>query len=211
MLAASLVLAFLVACSPDGDTGSAGDAETTAAADAQPAVYEAHDFAPPFTVEPPSWLPPEPSAAEQHFLTWTGEGADVDRAVRFLSPIGLYDPGHRPRHLSPLPENYVEYLLGLSRFGAEISSPTELDVDGHSATVVTAGTTTGLSGSLGCPAPDLVADDCFGLQEFAVLRLAAIDVDGTILVAWARTVPGSPQSEQDFAAFEDLLRTVRFD
>jgi hypothetical protein len=109
-----------------------------------------------------------------------------------------------------VPKDYVTYLLGLSRYGADLSAPTTLDVDGHPATVVTASTDTGLDGSLGCQAADLPPKDCFGLQEFALLHIAVIDVDGTTLLAWARTVSDSPDAEHDFAAFENLLGDVRF-
>ena len=64
-------------------------------------AYTTHSFRPALTVEPPSWLPPAPSTDEKHFLTWTGKGADVDRAVRFTSPVGLYDPGRHRHRLSP--------------------------------------------------------------------------------------------------------------
>ena len=175
-----------------------------------PPAYTTHSFRPALTVEPPSWLPPSPSTDEEHFLTWTGEGADVDRAVRFVSPVGLYDPGHHRRRLSPLPKDYVAYLMGLEKYGADITAPTEIEVDGHHATLVTASTHEGLDGSLGCRKPDLAPGDCFGLQDFAVLRLAVIDVDGTVVLAWARVVPGAPYLDQDFAAFEKTLRSVRF-
>jgi len=154
-------------------------------------------------------LPPEPSADETHFLTWTGTGADIDRAVRFSSPVGLYDPAH-PHKFVPLPADYLGYLQGLASYGVDISAPTTATVDGHPATIVTASTSNGLDGSLGCPAKQLGPEECFGVQDFAVLHLAVIDVDGTLLLAWARVVPGSPNTVHDFAAFEELLATITF-
>ncbi len=155
------------------------------------------------------WLPSDPSADEGHFLTWTGTGADIDRALRFLSPVGLYEPAH-PHKLVSVPSDYLGYLQSLSSYGADISAPTSVTVDGHPATIVTTGTRSGLDGSLGCQSPELDAKDCFGVQEFAVLHLAVIDVDGTLLLAWARVVPNSPNTEADFASFERMLQTVHF-
>jgi hypothetical protein len=206
----TVLVVGLGSCSNGESSSSAGEPQPSAAGSSPEPPYETQHFMPAMTVEPPSWLPPEPALDEEHLLTWVGTGPDVDRAVRFVSPVGLYDPALHPGRLSPLPKDYVTYLLGLSQYGAHISAPTTLDVDGHPATVVTASTETGLGGSLGCQATDLSPEDCFGLQEFALLRLAVIDVDGTTLLAWARTVPGSPDSEHDFAALEDLLGDVRF-
>ena len=140
---------------PTADTTTSSTAPTAS-------PYVARHFVPHFTVPPPSWLPPVPVVDDRHFLTWVGEGADVDRAVRFLSPVGINDPGHHPRQLSPVPHDYVQYFLGLRKYGAEITDRSTLDVDGHRATLVTAGTSTGLSGSMGCQGRDVVPDECYG-------------------------------------------------
>jgi hypothetical protein len=220
-VALAAALLSLVACS-GGDGGAAPSSPTkppatagattsgTATASSAP-PYAARHFVPHLTVAPPPWLPAQPVLDERHFLTWVGEGADVDRAVRFMSPVGINDPGHHPRRLSPVPRDYVAYFLGLRAHGAEITDRTTLDVDGHHATLVTARTSTALSGSLGCPERDLDPDHCYGLQTYALVRLAMIDLDGSWLLAWARTLPGSPTSDQDFAGFEDLLARLRFD
>ena len=209
-----LLVALLMACSSPQDTSSDSSSQpqeghsSTASATAINA-YSTVTFQPALTVDPPSWLPPKPSADENHFLTWTGTGADIDRAVRFLSPVGLYDPAH-PRKLTPIPRDYVGYLQGLASYGVDISAPTTTTVAGHPATLLTASTSKGLDGSLGCPAKRLSPAECMGVQEFATLHLAVIDVDGTLLLAWARVVPGSPNTEHDFAAFEELLATITF-
>ena len=98
----------------------------------------------------------------------------------------------------------------MRRYGAELTDRAELDVDGHPATLFTASTTAALSGSIGCQA-DIDAESCYGLQPTAYVRLAVLEVDGATLLAWARTLPGSPTAAQDFAGFEELLGTVRFD
>ena len=213
-LSAALVVLGSAACAGDADerTATSSPSSTSSgptAAEPTPA-YTTHSFRPALTVEPPSWLPPAPSTDEEHFLTWTGEGADVDRAVRFTSPVGLYDPGHPRRRLRPLPKDYIAYLMGLEKYGADITTPTEIEVGGHHATLVTASTNDGLDGSLGCQEPDQVPTDCFGLQDFALLHLAVIDVDGSTVLAWARVVRGAPYLDQDFAAFETMLRSVHF-
>jgi hypothetical protein len=67
-----------------------------------------------------------------------------------------------------------------------------------------------LSGVLGCQQDGLAPEACYGLQPYAVIRLAVIDDDGTTVLAWTRELPGSPTRDQDFAAFEALLATVHF-
>ena len=169
---------------PSSTTNPPATADTTTSSTAPTASpYVARHFVPHLTVPPPSWLPPVPVVDDRHFLTWVGEGADVDRAVRFLSPVGINDPGHHPRQLSPVPHDYVQYFLGLRKYGAEITDRSTLDVDGHRAALVTAGTSTGLSGSMGCQGRDVVPDECYGLQTYALLRFAMIDVDGSWLLA----------------------------
>jgi hypothetical protein len=192
---------------------------STAASDVQPTAggvpqsYDSQSFVPALTVDRPSWLPADPVLDEPHFLTWVGEGVDVDRAVRFMSPIGVYDPRAPDKHpgeLRPVPADYTRYLLGMRKYGVELSDRASGEVDGRRATLLTAGTTASLSGVLGCQDEGLSPDDCYGLQPYAVIRLAVIDDEGTTVLAWVRTLPGSPTRDQDFAAFEDLLATVHF-
>jgi hypothetical protein len=219
--AATGAVVALVACLATGCGGSDDPPETasadrseadlpTDAATPTSAPYSTRQFIVPFTVDPPGWLPPDPAVDEKRFLTWVGDGVDIDRAVRFIAPVGIYDPADERHRLSPVPRDYVRYLLGLEKYGGDISAPTSMEVDGHRATIVTAGTTTGLSGSLGCQERGLAPDDCYGLQDFALLHIAVIDVDGVTIVAWARTVPGAAESEDDFAAFEEMLAGLKF-
>jgi hypothetical protein len=193
---------------PSSDPSSTNRATDTPTTDAAP--YSTRRFIVRLTVDPPSWLPPEPAADEKRFLTWVGDGADIDRAVRFIVPVGIFDPADHERRLSPVPRDYVRYLLGLEKYGGDISAPKTMEVDGHSATLVTASTTTGLDGSLGCQERGLEPEDCYGLQDFALLHIAVMDVDGVTMLAWARTVPGAAESEDDFAAFEELLAGLKF-
>jgi hypothetical protein len=219
----ALVATLLAGCSASGDdsaappvsdpatTTSSSDPPTPASTAAQP--YDTRAFAPALTVDPPAWFSSDPVQDEPHFLTWSGDGVDVDRAVRFMSPVGLYAPGAPDKkvgELRPLPRNYVHHLVGLRRHGAQIGERATTEVDGHPATLLTAGTTVSLSGVLGCQQDGLAPGACYGLQPYAVIRLAVIDDDGTTVLAWTRELPGSPTRDQDFAAFEALLATVHF-
>ena len=227
MLAAGLVLGLAAGCGADDEsaappvsdgsasvlptsTGPSSIEPTPAETSSGAAAYVAQHFVPRLTLSSPPWLPAEPAVDDRHFLTWVGRGADIDRAVRFMSPIGVYDPGHHPDRMSRVPRDYLSYILALRRYGAVISDRTTVDVDGHAASVMTAGTGIGMSGTLGCQARGLSADDCYGLQDYADIRLAVIDIDGRVVLAWARSLPDSPTAQQDFAAFDDLLATIRF-
>src|SRR5690349_20645251 len=91
-VALAAALLSLVACggggggaAPSSPASSTTDSPTTAGAatavtaSAAP-PYAARHFVPHLTVAPPPWLPAQPVLDERHFLTWVGEGADVDRA-----------------------------------------------------------------------------------------------------------------------------------
>jgi hypothetical protein len=208
----ALVAWLATACGASNDPRAASTSPPTtdsASGDATAARYSTRQFVVPLTVDPPSWLPPTPAVDEKRFLTWVGDGVDVDRAVRFIAPVGVYKPGGDGR-LSPVPRDYVRYLLGLERYGGEISAPKPIEIDGHTATVVTASTSTGLSGSLGCQERGLDPDDCYGLQTFALLHIAVVEIDGVTVLAWARTIPGAEESDDDFAAFEEMLAGLEF-
>lgn len=212
----ALVACLAAGCDASDDpqaatpTVSSTTDRATDAATGEAAPYSTRHFVVPFTVDPPHWLPPEPAVDEKRFLTWVGDGVDIDRAVRFIAPVGVYDPGGDGRRLTPVPRDYVRYLRGLERYGGDISASTSIEVDGHPATLVTASTSTGLSGSLGCQQRGLAPDDCFGLQTFALLHIAVVDVDGVTMVAWARTLPGAAESDDDFAAFQEMLAGLKF-
>jgi hypothetical protein len=83
-------------------------------------------------------------------------------------------------------------------------------IDGHPATIMTATTDTALDGSLGCQNDGMDAADCFGLQPGLALRLAVVDVDGTLLLVWARTIEDSSDRSEVFADFEQMLASLRF-
>lgn len=223
VVAAALATISLAACDATAGSPASGPApapgpstsvsEEQATVTSAPEPYDSEHFVPALRVDPPTWFTSDPVQDEAHFLTWVGEGVDVDRAVRFLSPIGIYAPSAPDKQVGKLhgvPDDYVRYLLRLREHGAQVSDRTTLEVDGHHATLMTAGTSASLSGTLGCWDEGQTPGDCMGLQPYALIRLAVIDDDGTTVLAWARTLPGSPTRDQDFAAFEAMLATLRF-
>jgi hypothetical protein len=174
-------------------------------------TYLTTEFVPPLEVTVPAWLPREPSADEPNFLTWIGEGVWVDRAVRFLVPVNLYEPGSAAATAPPA--NYLAYLAYLrtqDQYGAHFGDEMAVTVGGRPATVMTATTTTSLDGSLGCPADGIPAAGCFGLQPELTLRIAVIDANDTTLLAWARAITGTADAAQEFADFENMLANLQF-
>jgi hypothetical protein len=157
----------------------------------------------------PDLFPTEATTDTTNFVTWdTGpEGAP---AVRFLVPVVVYVPGET--EATPPPDDYLTYLLGQSEDGATFSDQSETTVDGMPATLVTATAEESLDGSLGCPAEDVAAEDCYGVQADLTLRMAVIDMGDSTLLAWLRHAgpEGSGDAAGEFAAFEEMLSTVSF-
>ncbi|HEX2361151.1 MAG TPA: hypothetical protein VHI11_03660 [Jiangellaceae bacterium] len=192
--------------SPNTEPAAVDSPSTEPAADA--GRYDSRRFQPPFEVTVPAWLPLAPSADEQNFLTFIGEDESFDRAVRFLVPVNLYEPGSDTA--TGPPDDYVEYLHGQSANGARLTDETTTAVDGMATTIMTASTSASLDGSLGCPAAGVSAPDCFGLQRGMTLRIAVIDMPDATLVAWARVTEGSVDTAEVFADFEQMLSSLRF-
>jgi hypothetical protein len=197
-----------VAC---GTSDTPSDTSSAVAAPPAGTTYLTTEFVPKLEVTVPAWLPHEPSADEPNFLTWIGEGVWVDRAVRFLVPVNLYEPGSATA--SAPPANYLAYLAYLrtqDQHGAQFTDETTVTVGGRPATVMTATTTTSLDGSLGCPADGIPAAGCFGLQPELTLRIAIIDATNTTLLAWARAITGTADAAQEFDDFERMLANLQF-
>ncbi len=98
--------------------------------------------------------------------------------------MDVYAPGDTAA--SPPPDDYLTYLLGQSEDGATFSDQSETTVDGLPATLVTATVEDSLDGSVGCPAEDVAADECYGLQPEVTVRMAVIDAGDSTLLAWLR-------------------------
>jgi len=171
--------------------------------------YQSQQFVTPFEVTVPAWLPAVPDADEPNFLTWIGTDTSFDRAVRFLVPVTVYQPGSDAP--TPPPEDYLSHLYGQVAHGANFADERRTSVDGMPTTIMTATTAASLDGSLGCSAPDVPAPDCFGLQAGMELRLAVIDMGGSTVVAWARVTEGSVDAGEVFADFEQMLESIQFD
>lgn len=206
-LVAVILALVLGACGGGSDEADAG---ATPTASAERSTYLTKAFVVPLAVTVPGWLPAAASTDAPNFVTWE-TGSFENPAVRFLVPVNVYRPGDTST--SPPPADYLTYLLSQSEFGATFTDSTKRTVGGRPATVVTATTSRdGLSGSLGCQAEGLTAEDCFGLQPDLTLRIAVVDAGDSTLVTWLRH-DGSGESEDtvaEFAAFEQILSTLRF-
>ena len=176
-------------------------------------AYASTVFTAPFDIDVPPWLAVTPDIEHPNFVTWLA--TDTDEAVRFLIPVDVFRPGDTVA--TPLPHDFVSYLLGQADHGAHFGDVTEAVVGGEPATILTATVDAGLDGSLGCPADGMLAEDCFGLQPEYVLRIAVIDHAGETLLVWLRhdaasdPATGSTGSAAArFELFEQMLQTIRF-
>jgi len=182
-----------------GSTARVADPSTT---------YASTAFVLPFDVTRPDWLPTEAMVDQPNFVT--GESTDGTRAVRFLVPVSVYEPGSSEP--TPVPPDYLSYLLDQVDQGGAFTDVTETSVGGRPATVVTATTENPIDGALGCPDDGLTAGDCYGLQPDLVLRLAVVDVDEGPLLIWLRSSrDADPEGlAADVADFEAMLASVSF-
>ena len=198
----------LGACGSDSDDAAQADATTTTTALPGP-TYSTTAFILPFDVTVPEMLPAEPTTDTANFVTWESATGDYP-AVRFLVPVNVYVPGDTEP--TPPPADYLTYLLGQSDDGATFSDQAETTVDGFPATLVTAAVTDPLDGSLGCPAENVAADECYGLQPEVTLRMAVIDTGDATLLAWLRHTGTEETGDAptEFAAFEDMLASISF-
>jgi hypothetical protein len=206
VLVTSAALA-LGACGGDPKDAEAVGASSTTAS--QGSSYSTQAFILPFDVIVPDLFPTEATTDTANFVTWETATAS-DPAVRFLVPVDVYVPGET--EATPPPADYLTYLLGQSEDGATFTDQSETTVDGMPATLVTATVEDSLDGSLGCPAEDVVADECYGLQPDVTLRMAVIDAGDSTLLAWLRHAGTEETGDAtgEFAAFEDMLATVSF-
>ena len=221
------VMLCVVACGGSPSGSSVATAGSSSAATAAPSVaatpaapstrpaaspsaaagYSTTTFGTPIDFVVPSFVPAEPTEESGHFMTFVADDNSV--AIRFLQPVVVYTPGSSTT--SPLPTDYVSYLLGQTDHGATFADRADITVDGHKATVVTATTGRSINGSLGCPETGMTAEDCFGLQPEFYMRLAVVATDGGPLLIWLRS--GAEVTDDVAAAkdrFEQVLAGVRF-
>lgn len=204
---ASSVLCAASACS----TGSTAESPSSPAGRtaASSVTYASKAFAVPFTVTVPSSLGTRPASDTRTFLTWVKSESDK---VRFLLPAAVYRPGHPTRQKPPGSyEKYLAFLREQVEYHARWRDEVETTVDGRPATLLTGTTDWPLDGILGCPAEAEDVADCYGLQPDLALRVAVVDVDGRILVAWTTVdLDKERDTSADFARFEAMLRSLRF-
>jgi hypothetical protein len=222
----ALALALAVGGAGCGSSGSSERADpppTAAAADRPPPTHPGTEidlgeqfasnatFATPFEFVKPTWLATGSTIEGPNLVTWEPMPLGSP-TVRFLAPVTVYPPGGAVAPAPAEAADYLSYLLGQADHGAVFQDMVETSVDGHPATLVSA-TSPGavLDGSLGCPSEGVPAEECYGLNPVVDLRIAVVDVDGTPLVAWLRhDLQSLADPAAEFAAFEDLLDTVRF-
>jgi hypothetical protein len=214
-LVALATLALAVAgCSSGDDEAAAG---ATPAGTSAAVTYSTQQFAVPFSVTPdPDVVQTSPAADTEGLVSF--DSVDGTRKVRFLAPTNTYSPGSSAT-MDP-PADFIGYLHDQAANGITVSDETTTTVDGRPATLVSVSSDPSrpegfYDGSLGCASPDQDPKDpdaeCFGVQPDLPLRMAVIDVDGTLLLAWARPDDDPGTSEDDFHHdFETMLGTVQF-
>src|SRR4249919_1377765 len=115
----------LAACGSDKATPSSSASPTLPA-------YSTKYFTTPVDVAVPSWLDPTPSDDTAHFVTFGS--SDGSRALRLLSPVVVYPPGSSTA--TPIPKDYLSYLLGQAANGGHFAERADNKVDGHPAVVL---------------------------------------------------------------------------
>ena len=196
----------LGACGGESKDAEAVNANSTTAP--QGGSDSTQAFIMPFDVMVPDLLPTEATTDTANFVTWE-TGTQGAPAVRFLLPVDVYVPGDT--EASPPPDDYRPTCSARVRTGDVLRS---IRNDGRrvASHTVTATVEDNLDGSFGCPAEDVAADECYGLQPEVTVRMAVIDAGDSTLLAWLRHSGTEEDGDAtgEFAAFEDMLASVSF-
>jgi hypothetical protein len=193
----AIVVVMVAACSDDQPTArpqappittadiTAGTTDSTPPPVGSGAIsiYSTRFFDPPLDIDLPSFLDPTPSDEAAHLVSWGSPDGSV--AVRVLRPVVVYAPGATTT--SPVPTDYVQYLLAQADHSGHFVDQMDTKVDGHQATVLTGTTDEPIDGAIGCPDTGTTADKCFGLQPEFALRLAVIATDQGPVLIWLRS------------------------
>jgi len=210
----ALTLLAVAGCGHGAKPSAPATTSATPGSSAATQTYSSKALVVRLTVTVDAGLKSPPNPDSPNLLSWDAAASDENK-VRFLVPVELYRPG-TSTPVAP-PKDYLTYLQGQAKDGAELSKVTKTTVDGHPATLMNLTSTVDashpdgfLDGSLGCPERGAdQAEGCFGPQPDLLLRLAVIDVGDTTLLAWARMNKNNP--DQAFVAmFEQMLSSVRF-
>ena len=210
----ALTLLAVAGCGHGAKPSAPATTSATPGSSAATQTYSSKALVVRLTVTVDAGLKSPPNPDSPNLLSWDAAASDENK-VRFLVPVELYRPG-TSTPVAP-PKDYLTYLQGQAKDGAELSKVTKTTVDGHPATLMNLTSTVDashpdgfLDGSLGCPERGAdQAEGCFGPQPDLLLRLAVVDVGETTLLAWARMNKDNP--DPAFAAmFEQMLSSVRF-
>jgi hypothetical protein len=210
----ALTLLAVSGCGNGAKTSAPATTSATPAAAAATQTYSSKALVVPLTITVDAGLKSPPNPDSPNLLSWDATASEENK-VRFLVPVEVYRPGSSTP-VAP-PKDYLTYLQGQTKDGAELSKVTKITLDGHPATVMNLTSTVDashpegfLDGSLGCPERGADrAEGCFGPQPDLLLRLAVIDLGDKTVLAWARMNKNNP--DQAFVAlFEQMLSSVRF-
>lgn len=203
---ASAGIATVVSLGACGGGSSSTASPPSSAKPASP-IYSTKYFTTPVDVAVPSWLEATPTDDTAHFVTFGS--SDGGRKLRILSPVVVYPPGSSTA--TPVPADYVSYLLGQTANGGHFTERVDTKVGGQPATVLTATTDQSLDGSMGCPETGISPADCFGLQPEVIARLAVITTDRGPLLIWLRNdVEKHPDMKAETQRFAQFLAGVHF-
>jgi hypothetical protein len=212
----ALILLASSGCDGGNKTSAAKTGSTASPSSSTGQTYTSRAFVVPLTVTVDSSLESPPTIDSRNFLSW--DSASGSEKIRFLVPVKLYRPGSSTPEPPPRTyQKYLKYLRGQTKYSVTFSKISKTTVGGRPATLMTATSDTlkvtpnSMGGSLGCAmlTAKVGFEGCFGIVPDLILRLAVIDVDGTPLLAWARTFKDNP-NEAFFSVFDRMLTTVRF-
>jgi len=204
LIVGSLTVA-LAACAPTRGVSPVQPAASTASS-----RYQATAFAVPFSAEVPSGIG-SAVTLDNRLVSWYSHGPKAF-VIRVLSPHHFYAPGSSVR--SPVPDDYLSYLVSLAGRGVEFSERGTIDVGGHSAVIMTVDVPSGtdLPGSIGCFDAESTGpqDACFGFRSRVHMRLMALDLGDEVVVAWAQATSASGDIDGTalFAHFDRMMSTM---
>ena len=115
-LCIGVLMLLTVGCGGSSTQPNIDEKPSAGAAPSAGAVrYARRQFALPLEVDRPAWLPAEPATDEPNFLTWTGEGASVERTA--APPVVM----PRPAVTAPTPGRRVSWAHAPAAHAADCS------------------------------------------------------------------------------------------
>jgi hypothetical protein len=130
--------------------------------------------------------------------------------LTFMLPVSVYRPNAKTA--TPVPADYLAYLLSLKKIGVTFSDKADITVGGHPGTAVTLTSNVNTDGVLGCPAARSPVETCGRVNLEFPMRIVVTKIGSKTLVAWLTSfyTMSDEQIDAERHTFETMLHNLHF-